>query len=154
RLTFCAVACSWAAAGPAAVRPVEFEMDPHFLRPPHCMRTIGDAHGDIAVSPSGEIYVSVQAGARPGIHVYSARGRYLRKVPQAPYAFHGFVIASAADGTPNIFGASLEGQQIVQLTLQGRVVQIISAASIPDQYKTQQDGKFSVAVTDVAVAPN
>jgi hypothetical protein len=131
-----------------------FDMDPRFLTPPSCMRTIGDSHGDIAVSAAGEIYVSVEAGDHPGIQVYSAQGRYLRNVPNAPYDLHGFVIAAASDGTPNIFGVSLYGQRIVQMTLRGEVVQTIPAASIPNQYKTDYDGKLSVALTGIAVASN
>jgi len=154
RLVIWVTAISWAAAGLAADRSVAFAMNPRFLTLPQCMSTVGDSHGDIAVSPTGEIYVSVEAGDHPGIQVYSAQGRYLRNVPNAPYDLHGFVIAAAPDGTPNIFGVSLYGQRVVQLTLQGKVVQTISASSIPDQYKTDYDGKLSVALTGIAVAPN
>jgi len=96
----------------------------------------------------------VEAGDHPGIQVYSPQGRYLRNVPNAPYDFHGFVIATAPDGTPNIFGASLFGQQAMQLTLDGKMVQTIQASSIPDRYKTEQDGKLSLYLTGIAVAPN
>lgn len=154
-MRLCALTCVWAAAVSAAEHTtVGFDMNPQFLRLPPCMRTIGDSHGDIAVSPTGEIYVSVEAGDHPGIQVYSARGRYLRNVPNAPYDLHGFVIATAPDGSPNIFGVSLYGQQIEQLTLPGKIVQTIPAALIPDQYKTSYDGKLSVALTGIAVAPN
>lgn len=149
-----AVTCSWVVAGLAAENPVVLEMNPRFLTLPQCMSTIGDAHGDIAVSPAGEIYVSVEAGEHPGVQVYSPQGGYLRNVPNAPYDFHGFIIANAPDGTPNLFGSSLFGQQIVQLTLDGRIVQTIPATSIPDRYKTNEDGKLSVALTGIAVAPN
>src|ERR1700730_14466603 len=98
----------------AAEHTVAFDMKPRFLTFPPCMRTVGDSHGDIAVSPVGEIYVSVEAGGHPGIQVYSAQGHYLRNVPNAPYDLHGFIIATAPDRTPNIYGASLLGQQIVQ----------------------------------------
>jgi len=154
RLVLWVAACSWAAAGWAAERSVAFEMNPQFLTPPPGMSTIGDSHGDIAVSPAGEIYVSVQGGDHPGIQVYSAQGHYLRNVPNAPNDFHGFIIATAPDGTPNIFGASLLGQQIVRLTLDGKIVLTLPATSIPDRYKTSQDGKLSVSLTGIAVAPN
>jgi len=149
-----AVTCAWVVVGLAAEHPVVFEMNPRFLTFPQCMSTIGDAHGDIAVSPAGEIYISVEAGEHPGIQVYSPQGRYLRNVPNAPYDFHGFIIANAPDGTPNLFGASLVGQQIIQMTLDGKIVQTIPASSIPDRYKTDEDGKLSVALTGIAVAPN
>jgi len=118
------------------------------------MATIGDSHGDIGVSPAGEIYVSVQGGDHPGIQVYGAQGHYLRNVPNAPNDFHGFIIAPAPDGTPNIFGASLMGQQIVRMTLEGEIGLTIPATSIPDRYKTSRDGKLSVYLTGIAVAPN
>ena len=102
-----------------AERAITFDMNPGFLTLPACMRTIGDSHGDIAVSPAGDIYVSVEAGEHPGIQVYSQQGRYLRNVPNAPNDLHGFLIASTVpDGAPTSFGASLFGQQILQMTLE------------------------------------
>ena len=106
----------------AAAYAATFTMDEKFLTPPRGMATIGDSHGDIAVSPVGEIYVSVQGGDRAGIQVYSAAGRYLRNVPGGPPDLHGFIIARAPNGTPNIYGVSRLAQKIVQLTLDGRVV--------------------------------
>jgi len=154
RLGLWIAAFSWATAAQAAEHSVTFQMNPQFLTPPLNMRTIGDAHGDIAVSPAGEIYVSVQAGDHPGVQIYSLQGRYLRNLPHAPNDFHGFIIAAAPDGAPNIFGASLLGQQIQEMTLEGTVVLTIPATSIPDRYKTNKDGKLSVSLTGVAVAPN
>ncbi len=138
----------------AADRPVAFTMNAQFLTPPGGMTTIGDAHGDIAVSPIGEIYVSVQGGDRPGVQVYSAQGHYLRNVPNAPHDFHGFVIARSTEGVSSLYGASLGGQQLIQLTLNGDSVLTIPATSIPDQYKTRKDGKLWVFLTGIAVAPN
>lgn len=154
RATTSLVLCSWAIAGLAATHPVAFEMNSRFLTPPQGTNTIGDSHGDVAVSPAGEIYVSVEAGDHPGIQVYDSQGRYQRNVPNAPNDLHGFVIAPAPDGNANIFGARLSGQQIMQLTLQGEIVQIISAASIPDEYKTDRNGTLSLSLTGIAVAPN
>jgi hypothetical protein len=136
----------------AADRPI-FALNPQFLTPPDGSATIGDAHGDIAISPEGEILVSVQGGKHAGLQVYSAQGRYLYNVPNAPNDLHGFVIARVPDGAPNIFGVSLEGQQILQLTLDGRVVLRIPSTEIPDKYKTFADGKYSVHLTGIAVAP-
>jgi hypothetical protein len=47
---------------PAAAQALQFTMNSKFLTPPSGMATVGDSHGDIAVSPAGEIYVSVQGG--------------------------------------------------------------------------------------------
>lgn len=131
-----------------------FTLDQSFLIPPDGASTIGDSHGDIAVSPSGEIYVSVQGGAHKGLQVYDAQGRYLRNVPDAPNDLHGFIIAPVADGRSNIFGARVEGQEVVELTLEGKRELTISAASIPDKYKTRWKGKLVLALTSVAVASN
>lgn len=145
---------SWGSTAVAAGGVAAFEMDSHFLMPPDGMLTIGDSHGDIAVSPTGEIYVSVQGGLRPGVQVYSGQGHYLRNVPNAPNDLHGFVIAAAPDGMPSIFGARLVGQQIVELALDGKVLLTISGSAIPDQYKARTDDRVSVNLTSVAVAPN
>lgn len=135
-----------------AAHAADFTMDAKFLTPPPGMATIGDSHGDIAVSPAGEVYVSVQSGDRAGIQVYDADGHYLRNVPGAPSDLHGFIIARAPDGTPNIYGVSRLAQQIVQITLDGRVVLAIPASAIPDQYKKAE--KQAVNMTGIAVAPN
>lgn len=137
----------------AALAAQPFTINSRFLTLPQCMRTIGESHGDIAVSPAGDIYVSVEAGDHPGIQVYSAQGRYLRNVPNSPYDLHGFVIAVAPDGTSNIYGTSLYGQRIIQMTLEGQIVQAIPATSIPDRFKTSVDGKLSLFLTGIAVGP-
>jgi hypothetical protein len=138
----------------ATERSLAFDMDPQFLSPPPGTRTIGDSHGDVAVSPAGEIYVSVQGGEYKGMQVYDAHGRYLRNVPNAPSDLHGFIIAKTVTGESNIYGARLKGQQIVELTLDGKAVLTIPATSIPDQYKALQDGTLQVALTGVAVTAN
>lgn len=158
-LVLALLALALLAMGPDAypesvARSASFAMDPSFLMPPNGEKTIGDSHGDIAVSPAGDIYVSVQGGNHPGVQIYDAKGRYLRNLPDAPPDLHGFIIAPSADGTPNIFGARLLGQQIIQMTLDGKVVLVIPAAAIPDQYKTSADGRLYLFLTGVAVAPN
>ena len=130
----------------------DFVMDTKFFSPPPGMATIGDSHGDIAVSPAGEIYVSVQAGDHPGIQVYSAQGRYLRNVPGAPPDLHGFIIARATDRQFYIYGVSRLAQEIIQLKLDGTRVLTIPASAIPAQYK--KDDKQAINLTGIAVAPN
>src|ERR1700691_1937425 len=89
------------ALGPQALaQELHFSLDSKFLTPPTGMATVGDSHGDIAVSPLGEIYVSVQGGDHAGIQVYSANVRYLRNVPGAPTDLHGFIITRGQDGKP------------------------------------------------------
>ncbi len=127
-----------------------FTMDTKYFTPPEGMATIGDSHGDIAVSPKGEIYVSVQGGAHAGIQVYSADGRYLRNVPGAQTDFHGFIIANG-----KIYGVSRLTQHIVVMQLDGRTVLDLSAkATIADQYQEHATGKPATNITGIAVAPN
>jgi len=143
-----------ALALPAMAQDRHFAMDSKFLTPPPGMQTIGDSHGDIAVSPAGEIYVSVQGGNHPGIQVYGAAGRYLRNVPDAPLDLHGFIIARGPDRTPYIYGVSRLAQQIVKIGLDGRKVLTIPATSVPAKFQNHEDGKPATNLTGIAVAPN
>jgi len=153
---FRAVLVCAALAYPALAQdlPLHFEMNSKILTPPPGMQTIGDSHGDIAVSPAGEIYVSVQAGTHPGIQVYGADGRYLRNVPDAPTDLHGFIIARGTDQVPYIFGVSRLAQQIVKIGLDGRKQLTIAATSVPAQFQNHEDGKPATNLTGIAVAPN
>jgi len=127
-----------------------FTMDTKYFTPPDGMATIGDSHGDVAISPKGEIYVSVQGGAHSGIQVYSADGHYLRNVPGAQTDFHGFIIANG-----NIYGVSRLTQHIVEMSLDGRTVLDIPAkAAIADAYQEHAAGKPATNLTGIAVAPN
>ena len=146
----CGVILALLASLPAAA--AEFVVDGKFFTPPPGMATIGDTHGDIAVSPAGEIYVSVQGGDHTGLQVYSAQGRYLRNVPGAPPDLHGFIITRATDGQFYIFGVSRLAQEIIQLKLDGERVLTIPASAIPAKYK--KDDKQAINLTGIAVAPN
>ena len=104
-------------------------MNSHYFTPPGDRAFPGDSHGDIAVSPKGDVYVSVQGGNYAGIQqVYSAKGRYLRNVPNAPTDLHGFIIAKGQDGQADIFGVSRLAQKIVEMSLDGKVLLSIPAA--------------------------
>ena len=91
-------------------------------------RRIGYQHGDVAVSSSGDVYVSVQnmwhvsvlldgrkvdadmplpteyADPYAGLQVYAPDGTYLRNVPGSPTDFHGFIIHKESGGE-FIYGA-------------------------------------------------
>jgi hypothetical protein len=140
------------AASAAARAAPAFTMDTGFFKPPPGMTTPGDGHGDIAVTPRGEIYVSVQGEGHPGIQVYSAGGTYLRNVPGAPPDLHGFIIARAPDGQSYIYGVSRLAQQIVQMDLDGKIILTIPASAIPDQFKKKE--AQAINLTGIAVAPN
>lgn len=140
-----------AEAGPEQTVPV---IVPQYLEAPPGMETIGDSHGDIAVAPSGDIYVSVEGGDRPGIQIYDADGSYKANVPDAPTDFHGFVITTAGSEEPYILGAQLRGQRIVKLGLDGRLLLQIDASAVPDIYKSDRDGALTLSMTGIAAAPN
>jgi len=144
-----------ATAALAADQASGFTMNSHYFTPPGDRAFVGDSHGDIAVSPKGEVYASVQGGNYAGIQVYSAKGRYLRNVPNAPTDLHGFIIAQGQGGQAHIFGVSRLAQKIVELGLDGKVYLSIPAdTAIPDRFKEHAPGKPATNLTGIAVAPN
>ena len=125
-----------------------------WLKLPAGRPTLGNMHGDIAVSSKGEVYVSVQ-DPQAGLQVYAPDGTFLRNVPDAPSDLHGFVIRRQPDGE-FIFGVTLRGQTIVKLALDGKVAMTIPASAVPDEYKTRnaRSGQLALALTGLDVAPN
>lgn len=115
---------------------------------------IGNMHGDVAVSSTGEVYVSVQ-DPEAGLQVYAADGRFLRSLPGTPPDLHGFVIRQQPDGE-FIFGPTMRGQTILKMRLDGEVVMTIPASAIPDTYKVRnaRSGQLAVLFTGMDVAPN
>ena len=134
-------------------------------------------HGDVAVSSTGDVYISVEGtvrqryailGPNPGLQVYSPDGKFLRNVPNAPFDFHGFIIHKEPAGE-FIYGtrlaagpsqadqtrAGVDQQAIVKMTLDGNVVLTIPASRIPDQFKNKtDDGRAFTRLTGITVAPN
>ena len=131
----------------------EYDSVDGWLHPPKGMTHIGNGHGEIAIDSQGLIYISVTSGDKSGIQVYDAKGDYLHNVPNAPNDFHGFLIRHEGDGE-YIYGATLNEQSVVKMTLQGDIVLTIPANKIPDQYKKNNKGKLGLKLTSVAVAPN
>jgi DNA-binding beta-propeller fold protein YncE len=125
-----------------------------WLKLPDGRAQLGNQHGDVAVSSTGDVYVSVQDPAA-GLQVYSPDGKFLRNVNGAPSDFHGFVIHKEAGGE-FIYGATLRGQTIVKMTLEGGIVMTIGSSSIPDQYKIRnaRSNLLSLLLTGLDVAPN
>ena len=135
------------AAGP------EFKALEGWLKPAAEMQTIGPAHGDVAVSANGEVYVSILSGPRAGIQVFAADGKYLRNVPDAPNDFHGFVIHQGKDGE-FIYGARLGGQTVLKMQLDGKVVMTIEGSTIPEKFVRKTNDKPTLRLTAVDVAPD
>ncbi|MDB6025993.1 MAG: repeat containing protein, partial [Verrucomicrobiales bacterium] len=139
--------------GLAHANAIEFKPVPDWLKVPETRTQLGDMHGDLAVSSKGEVYVSM-LDPKTGLQVFGPDGKFLRNVPGAPNDFHGFVIRKQADGE-FIFGSRLQGQSIIKMTLDGKVVLEIPASSIPDEFKKKaKDGKPTLRLTGMDVAPN
>ena len=125
-----------------------------WLKLPEGRPNLGNMHGDVAVNSAGEVYLSVQ-DPTAGLQVYAPDGKFLRNVPNAPSDFHGFVIRKQDDGE-FIYGATMRGQTVVKMRLDGGIVMTIGSASIPDQYKTKnaRSGQLAMLLTGLDVAPN
>lgn len=155
----------------------DYKVDPNWLKLPEVREEIGSMHGTVAVSSVNEVYINVEGtvrqrfavlGPNPGLQVYSADGKYLRNVPNAPFDLHGFIIRKEPDGefiyasrlaaglTPeDQMRAGLDQQAVIKMTLEGKIVMAIPPSAIPDQFKNKaQDGRAVMRLTSVAVAPN
>src|SRR5262245_6995297 len=146
-LTVIALISSSSAAG-------DYSVAPNWLKLPEGRSQLGNQHGDVAVSSTGDVYVSVQDPAA-GLQVYGPDGKFLSNVNGAPSDFHGFVIHKEAGGE-FIYGATLRGQTIVKMTLDGAIVMTIGSSSIPDQYKIRnaRSNQLALLLTGLDVAPN
>jgi len=144
-VVFCAVA-TVAAAGYSPVAD--------WLKLPTGRPQLGNMHGDIAVSSKGEVFVSVQDPAA-GLQVYAPDGTFLRNVTGAPSDFHGFVIRTQPEGE-FLYGATLRGQTIVKMKLDGAIVMTIGSAAIPDEFKVRnaRSNELQLLLTGLDVAPN
>jgi hypothetical protein len=155
----------------------DYKADTEFVKLQEGRTEIGSMHGTVAVSSANEVYINVEGtvrqrfavlGPNPGLQVYSADGKYLRNVPNAPFDLHGFVIRKepagefiyatrlAADLTPaGQTRAGLDQQAIIKMTLDGKIVLAIPPSAIPDQFKNKaDDGRPVMRLTSIAVAPN
>ena len=126
----------------------KYEAIADWVKLPEGRDKIGNMHGDVAVSSAGEVYVSVM-DAKASLQVYGTDGKWIRNVKGAPSDFHGFVIRKQEDGE-FIYGPRLGGQEILKLTLDGKVVLRIPASVIPDKFKN----RGRVRLTGMDVAPN
>jgi hypothetical protein len=125
-----------------------------WLKLPAGRPQLGNMHGDIAVSAKGEVFVSVQDPAA-GLQVYAPDGTFLRNVTGAPPDLHGFVIRTQPDGE-FLYGATLRGQTIVKMRLDGTIVMTIGSATVPDEFKVRnaRSNALQLLLTGLDVAPN
>ena len=86
---------------------IDYKAESDWLKLPEGRTEIGSMHGNVAVSSANEVYINVEGtvrqrfavlGPNPGLQVYSADGKYLRNVPNAPFDLHGFVIRKEPAG--------------------------------------------------------
>jgi hypothetical protein len=138
----------------ASVAAQELRAVADWLKLPQGRTQLGNMHGDVAVSSSGDVYVSVQ-DPEAGVQVFAPDGTFLRNLPNAPADLHGFVIRRQPDGE-FLFGATMRGQTIVKMALDGRVVLTVPASTIPDDFKVRnaRSGQLAVVFTSIDVAPN
>jgi hypothetical protein len=138
----------------AALGAQDFRAVADWLTLPPGRAQLGNMHGDVAVSAAGDVYLSVQDPAT-GVQVYAPDGTFARTLPNAPADFHGFVIRRQPDGE-FLFGATMRGQTVVKMALDGTVAMTISASTIPDAFKIRnaRSGQLAVVFTGVDVAPN
>ena len=129
----------------------DYEVSDKGFHPPHGMKTTGSTHGEIAVDKEGLIYVSVIDGRHPGVQIYDKDGKYLRNLENAPNDLHGFVIHSE-EGKQFLYGSRLNGQSIIKMSLEGKVLLTINGSSIPDKFKHPK--KKNLRLTSVDVGPN
>jgi hypothetical protein len=135
------------AAGGADYKP-----EPEWLKLPEGRTEIGSMHGTVAVSSANEVYINVEGtvrqrfavlGPNPGLQVYSADGKYLRNVPNAPFDLHGFIIRkeganefiyasrlAASLTAPDQTRAGLDQEAIIKMTLDGKMVLTIPRTAI------------------------
>lgn len=131
----------------------EWKVSPDWLKLPEGRPTLGNQHGDIAITSQGEAYVSTM-DPKAGLQVYGPDGKWLRNLPDAPADFHGFVIKKQADGE-YLYGPRLGAGNILKLSLAGKVILDIPGSAIPDDLKNKtKDGKPRLAMTGMDVAPN
>ena len=106
-----------------------------WLTPPKGLAYIGSAHGDIAVSRAGTVYISVLGGEKSGIQIYDADGAYLGNVAGAPSDIHAFLIRQEDDGQEYIYAVQLEAERVVKMRLNGeKVIDIALPGRIPAQF--------------------
>jgi len=151
-LGLAAVCVATAATGDAP----SWKASSEWVQLPKNLEKMGVAHGDVAISSAGEVYVSLTGGLRAGIQVYDANGKYLRNVPNAPNDFHGFVIHRDDDDTEYIYGPRVGAGEILKMKLDGEVVMTIPGESIPKEYwkVNARSGKPAIRLTACDVAPN
>ena len=154
RLSRASVVCTVVVCAVTTVAAAGYSTVSDWLKLPAGRPQLGNMHGDIAVSSKGEVFVSVQDPAA-GLQVYAPDGTFIRNVTGAPSDFHGFVIKQQPDGE-FLYGATLRGQTVVKMKLDGTIVMTIGSAAIPDEFKVRnaRSNELQLLLSGLDVAPN
>ena len=154
RLSRASVVCTVVVCAVTTVAAAGYSTVSDWLKLPAGRPQLGNMHGDIAVSSKGEVFVSVQDPAA-GLQVYAPDGTFIRNVTGAPSDFHGFVIKQQPEGE-FLYGATLRGQTVVKMKLDGTIVMTIGSAAIPDEFKVRnaRSNELQLLLTGLDVAPN
>ena len=130
-----------------------WKAEPDWLILPKGKEKLGNMHGDIAVSSTGDVYVSV-GDPKAGLQVYGDDGKWKRNVKGAPSDLHGFVIRKEKGGE-FIYSARVNGSEVLKMDMAGKTVLSIKADSIPDEFKRKgRNGEGFVKLTGVDVGEN
>lgn len=117
--------------------PPNYEVSQKWSELSNGKHLVGKSHGEIDVAKDGQFYLSIMGTPelKGGLHIYSAEGKYVGDVANAPDDFHGFVIHQDNDGKEYIYGTSLVHKRIIKMTLDGEVLLNIDAVkAIPSKY--------------------
>ena len=154
RLVRTLACCVAIAAAAASVVAAGYSTVSDWLKLPAGRPQLGNMHGDIAVSSKGDVFVSVQDPSA-GLQVYAPDGTFIRNVNGAPSDFHGFVIKQQPDGE-FLYGATLRGQTVVKMKLDGTILMTIGSSAIPDEFKVRnaRSNELQLLLTGLDVAPN
>ncbi|WP_017445602.1 hypothetical protein [Gayadomonas joobiniege] len=130
-----------------------------WLKPAEGTQYLGKSHGEIAVSSTGRIFVSV-LGKQGGIQEFSADGQYLRHLPNSPVDIHAMVIKKEGN-KEYIYAPTMYSYKIVKLDLDGnKVMEVDALNAIPERfhngisvYKNWTD-KRKLRLSGIAVGDN
>ncbi len=106
---------------------------------------LGSTHGGIAISASGEIYVSTDG--KRAICVFNENGEFLRSIAHHSVGLHSLTIREE-NGIEYLYGAESKGARIVKLTLDGKL-----SLEIKDTPEQPIPGSLK-GVTAVAAGPD
>jgi hypothetical protein len=114
----------------------------------HEALTIGNTHGAIAVSPSGDIHINTDAAH--GTLVHDPDGSLSGHIAERFPGMHDMQLR-VEEGTPYLYGAHLPGKQVVKLRLDGTHVWTLG---VPMESGKYDDDPNAYKPTAVAVAPD